>query len=146
MMREIAEALQHLHEQDITHGDLKMLNVLRVDNKSKLIDFDASASIGPIDSFIGAKFSSGNLSPELFHKLKNQTEIDEYNTYFEKISSDPNEADLWLKVMPVVCGKKGTFVVKTFLPPDKVGGNGKLPYDLIPASRGGDIWAFGVML
>ena len=56
LMYEVCKCLQHVHEQGIIHGDLKMLNILRVNGNIRIIDFDASC---PIGTEIGFKFSSG---------------------------------------------------------------------------------------
>jgi serine/threonine protein kinase len=77
MMQEIGEALKHCHQNGIIHGDLKMMNVVRVKGKMRLIDLDASAVMNQ-DSF-GMKFSSGVLPPEMFHHLSDKTSFDEYN-------------------------------------------------------------------
>ena len=41
--------MAHLHEKELMHGDLKLLNVVRFrrDNRLRLIDFDAAAKIVP---------------------------------------------------------------------------------------------------
>ena len=43
LMRETMECVQHLHEKGLVHGDIKMLNVVRLslDNRLRLIDLDA---------------------------------------------------------------------------------------------------------
>jgi serine/threonine protein kinase len=50
MLRQVFEAVRHLHEKNLMHGDLKMLNIVRfrIDNRLRLIDLDASAKIVPI--------------------------------------------------------------------------------------------------
>jgi serine/threonine protein kinase len=45
MMAEVAWALEHLHSKRVIHGDVKMLNILRVDNRMRLIDLDASCKV-----------------------------------------------------------------------------------------------------
>lgn len=60
--RQVAEAVKHIHSKGFIHGDLKPLNLVRVDADWKLIDFDASARIG-IDE-MGGKFSSAYCPPE----------------------------------------------------------------------------------
>jgi serine/threonine protein kinase len=72
MMQEVGEALHHCHEHGIIHGDLKMLNVVRVQGKMRLIDLDAAAVID--EEVCGAKFSSGILPPEMFCRLENKGE------------------------------------------------------------------------
>ena len=72
MMKELAEAIQYVHSQNLMHGDLKTLNVIRVDSRLRLIDLDAAAHIKKdnagefiepksteVEFFAGAKFSSG---------------------------------------------------------------------------------------
>ena len=59
MVREMIQCLAHVHEKGLSHGDIKMNNVVRVDEKLLLIDLDAVAKLGGEQSFIGAKFVSG---------------------------------------------------------------------------------------
>ena len=49
ILTQVFEAVAHLHEEELMHGDLKLLNVVRFrrDNRLRLIDFDASAKIVP---------------------------------------------------------------------------------------------------
>ena len=46
-MQQVMECVQHLHEKGLVHGDIKMLNVVRLalDNRLRLIDLDAAAKI-----------------------------------------------------------------------------------------------------
>lgn len=37
----IAQSLQHMHLKGFIHGDIKPLNIMRIDNRTKLIDLDA---------------------------------------------------------------------------------------------------------
>jgi tRNA A-37 threonylcarbamoyl transferase component Bud32 len=55
MVKTTAQAIEHLHEKKMIHGDLKLLNVVRVKEKLCLIDLDASAVIGE-GCYAGAKF------------------------------------------------------------------------------------------
>jgi serine/threonine protein kinase len=67
LLKGVAQAIQHLHENRIIHGDIKALNVVIKDEKTvQLIDLDASVNF---DEYAGAKFSSGVLPPEMFAKL-----------------------------------------------------------------------------
>lgn len=59
----IARALAHVHEKGFIHGDIKPLNIMRIDNRYKLIDFDAGAPIGV--GYSGSKFSSAYAPPEM---------------------------------------------------------------------------------
>ena len=49
ILSQVFEAVAHLHEKELMHGDLKLLNVVRFrrDNRLRLIDFDAAAKIVP---------------------------------------------------------------------------------------------------
>jgi serine/threonine protein kinase len=62
---EIAEALKHMHDHGVLHGDIKPLNIMRAGGRIKLIDLDAAANLK--DGFAGAKFSSAYAPPELVH-------------------------------------------------------------------------------
>jgi serine/threonine protein kinase len=139
MMKDTAEALSYLHSRGIMHGDIKMLNVLRLKTRLQLIDMDAAAVIG--ESFSGAKFSSGILPPEMFCKLDEEgvkmheeywrmqaRKIDGIGSTADQgtctaASIEENDGDfsmysasvvaLWEKVRPIRT-KRGTFVVKSF--------------------------------
>ncbi|KAF0714668.1 hypothetical protein As57867_003749, partial [Aphanomyces stellatus] len=134
LLQEIAELVKDLHERNIIHGDLKKLNVLRVDSHMRLIDMDAAAKVG---HDVGAKFSSGNLPPELFYRLKDDKEENMYTDYWkEMVVSNP---ELWEKVKP-----RHSWVVKTYYPSCEL--SDSLPYKLAKASPAMDMWAFGVMM
>ena len=137
MMKEVAEDLHHCHKNGIIHCDLKMLNVVRVNGRMKLIDFDAATVH---DGFAGSKFSSGILPPEMFHKLKTSEEGEKTKKYWSAFTDVEAMTELWKKVRP-----KGLFCVKSFY--DAEGPASKdLPYDLVHASPQLDIWSYGVML
>ncbi|KAK1735826.1 leucine-rich repeat protein [Skeletonema marinoi] len=60
---DLAKALNHLHsDHNLIHADVKPRNVVRIRGDNKLIDFDASISIG---ERLTEKFSSGYLPPEV---------------------------------------------------------------------------------
>eukprot|EP00985_Skeletonema_marinoi_P011237 scaffold5328_cov198-Skeletonema_marinoi.AAC.1 len=79
ILKQVFEAVKHLHGQKLMHGDIKMLNIVRfsLDNRLRLIDLDASARIvprgGDDETFAGAKFSSAALPPEMIKRI--DTEI-----------------------------------------------------------------------
>ncbi|KAF0718233.1 Aste57867_1802 [Aphanomyces stellatus] len=134
MLQEIAVLLQQLHENSIIHGDLKKLNVLRVHSHMRLIDMDGASKAG---QYFGLKFSSGNLPPELFHKLKDEKEKEIHLQYWHSIVGSNTE--LWEKVKP-----RNNWVVKTFhlsKDPQNI-----LPYEPVIATPALDMWAFGVMM
>ena len=58
-------ALQHLHFNGVIHGDVKSKNIMRSGHRVKLIDFDASVSIGK--DYVGAKCSSAFVPPEMIY-------------------------------------------------------------------------------
>lgn len=115
LMKEVGEALAYLHDQGVVHGDLKMLNVVRMNNRLSLIDLDASAKIG-LD-FVGAKFSSGILPPELVHSFadadqkKNFGDKEQFLQYFQNESDEEG-----LKRKPLFSSQpKQGYVVRTFV-------------------------------
>jgi serine/threonine protein kinase len=79
MMAELAAGVQHVHQKGVMHGDLKMMNAIRIMNRLKLIDMDAAATISK--NFAGAKFSSGVLPPEMFYQM-NEHELDSYISFW----------------------------------------------------------------
>lgn len=62
--RQVAEAIQHLHERGILHADLKPLNIMRSGSAWQLIDLDAAA---PFGSVAGLKSSTAYCPPEMIH-------------------------------------------------------------------------------
>lgn len=61
ILKNVAEAMDHLHLRNIMHGDVKALNVVRVNKKFLLIDMDACVCLnGGKDNYAGSKFSSGD--------------------------------------------------------------------------------------
>jgi len=138
------------------HGDIKSLNIVRFieDNHLHLIDLDAAGSTldeaqtedGTI-GYVGSKFSSASLPPELIYKLKDEEEEELYNEYWKEEKN--NNTELWKKISPVK-HKNGLFVIKTFkyesedntIPYEE----DSLPYDLVGASKSVDAWSLGVLL
>eukprot|EP01032_Pedospumella_encystans_P012153 gene12153-14082_t len=151
--RDIARALQALHSAGIMHGDVKLLNAIRLHNHMQLIDLDAAATID--EGFAGAKFSSGVLPPEMFAEL-DATQRAAFERYWHPFVA--KDADLWRKVKPVDIGDGKCIVVRCFVTDednvpvrcvsaedDKVP-DAVLPYDLVPATPAIDAWSFGVMM
>ncbi|KAF0714338.1 Aste57867_3915 [Aphanomyces stellatus] len=60
LLSEVLVGIQVLHEPGLVHGDLKKLNVLRVQNQLKLVDFVPAVRV---NQPLGAKVSSGILPP-----------------------------------------------------------------------------------
>ncbi|ETV93652.1 serine/threonine protein kinase, variant [Aphanomyces invadans] len=133
MLQEVAEMLLQLHANGVVHGDVKKLNVIRVDHHMRLIDMDAAT---PMHHPVGAKFSSGSLPPEMFYKLKNDGEVAQYTSYWAPhIQENP---ELWAKVQP-----RHGWVVKAFHGDPNAA---PLPYTLEKATPAVDVWAFGVLM
>ncbi|KAF0688910.1 hypothetical protein As57867_019496, partial [Aphanomyces stellatus] len=131
LLQQVAEGLQHLHDKGLVHVDLKKLNVVRVENRLKLIDLDAATEFR---SSVGAKFSSGCLPPELFYKLVSPEDLKMHFNHWTNDGSTNH--DLWQKVKP-----KGSFVVKSFQNEED-----KLPYAVVKAHPSLDVWAFGALM
>jgi len=135
-----------MHEKNLMHGDIKMVNIVRfrIDNKLRLIDLDASAKVGVAEeSFAGAKFSSAILPPEMIERIESDENLVEFNKYWEA----ENE-DLVTKVSPKPYrkhGVKGHYVVKSFRTEEGKPVEKGLPYTLVNASRSIDAWSLGVL-
>ncbi|RHZ15144.1 hypothetical protein DYB37_009645, partial [Aphanomyces astaci] len=133
MLHQVAEALAHLHDHGVVHGDLKKLNVLRVNHRMRLIDMDAAT---PFGAPVGAKFSSGSLPPEMFYKLQNDDEFAAIATHWQRTTTPHTLDDVWAKVQP-----RDQFCVKTFHESAST-----LPFQPVVASPALDVWAFGVLM
>ena len=110
LMQQVMECVQHLHEKKLVHGDIKMLNVVRLslDNRLRLIDLDAAAEISAFGgdvSYVASKFSSAVLPPECFAKL-NADQVTQFKSYFEGV-----DAELREKVAPKLDRKGASYVV-----------------------------------
>jgi serine/threonine protein kinase len=57
---QLAQAVQHLHNNGIIHGDIKPRNAVRIDDFWKLIDLEGGAAVG---SPVGLKQSTGYSTP-----------------------------------------------------------------------------------
>ena len=155
ILRQVFEAVKHLHEKNLMHGDIKMLNIVRlgIDNGLRLIDFDASTRIVPPgaeeESFAGAKFSSAILPPEMIERIETEEQLEEFNKYWE----GENDKDLVAKVAPKSYKEQGIvkaryYVVKSFRT-DEEGKpivDKRLPYKKLErALESIDLWSLGVL-
>eukprot|EP00966_Prymnesium_polylepis_P058807 1362209-Prymnesium_polylepis.1 len=131
------------------HGDLKMINIVRDqrDQRVRIIDFDGFAKFShdkDDSDYAGVKFSSGTLSPEMFHQIGEAKEVDQLREYW----SECNDA-LQKKVAPLRTKKGRAYVVKSFRTTDESTTEpadvNKLPYSPVSASDKIDVWALGVM-
>lgn len=141
IMRQVASALQHIHQRGIMHGDLTALNIARINGSMVLVDMDAAVEFGDAGSVTGGKFSSGVLPPEMFATLNRQQE-QEYEDYWQ-VDMKKN-SELWNKVRPVKLSNGRAIVVRT-VHPSRPDGSG-LPYEIVNASDMIDIWSFGLLL
>ena len=152
MLRQVFEAVKHLHEKNLMHGDLKMPNIVRfrIDNQLRLIDFDASARIVPMgeeeESFAGDKTSSALLPPEMIERIETEEQLEEFNKYWE----GEIDEDLKKKVEPKSIMEQGIvkarYVVKSFRTEGGKPVYTGLPYKLVRASAIIDAWALGVLM
>ena len=62
VFKQLVSAVDHMHQKGILHGDIKPLNIVRMDGRWLLIDLDAACEIGKQP--VGSKSSSAYLCPE----------------------------------------------------------------------------------
>jgi len=62
VFKQLVSAVDHMHQKGILHGDIKTLNIVRMDGRWLLIDLDAACEIGK--QTVGSKSSSAYLCPE----------------------------------------------------------------------------------
>lgn len=110
----LIKALAHLELKGILHGDVKLLNIVRIQQLAtstiKLIDMDAIATLNG-SGFVGAKFSSGVLPPEMFEVLDGDG-VDKFTSYWAKAC--PQQSELWRKIEPRWSRSGDAIVVKTW--------------------------------
>ncbi|GMI37051.1 hypothetical protein TeGR_g11827 [Tetraparma gracilis] len=141
LMKQVTEAVDHLHEKNLMHGDIKMNNVVRQNNRLRMIDFDAAADLGDGKSLAGSKFSSGVLPPEMFVPL-NSTELAAHTEYWANADSE-------LRKKVAARNAEGkSFAVKTFAvkEDDSPRDLDALPFHTLAASKSLDVWSLGCML
>lgn len=163
LLKDIAEAIDHLHSKGVMHGDIKALNIVRTDKSLKLIDLDASAYFydeTEIDETekdetekAGAKFSSSVLPPEMFAEL-NKCDTAKFVKYFEDIKE--SDQKLWKKIEPFGINRQQySCVVRCFNAKKEKklfhnrdnGITNTLGEDfLIKATPAIDIWSFGILM
>lgn len=156
---DILHSLTYIQTNQIIHGDVKLMNIVRLDNKLRLIDFDSAIHVNVRDDeavqYLGVKFSSGVLPPEMFYEFKNQEEVDLYLKYWQMRREDVKHdgIDLWKKVAPfkvpfigkTYCVRCYDIDKKTQLPRDL----SQLPYSLLIADEDTlkiDSWSYGLVL
>ena len=167
---DIAMTIKHLHDQNIIHGDISLSNFVRSKWRLQAIDLGASARWcrtndvnDKVDneaslSYLGRKFSSGSLPPEMIYLCNGHTDVNKFEAYFRQ---QKQIGSTWNKIKPKVCSNGDIYLVKTFLTsyvsktdPDKLSNvtrseimkKGFLPYDPILATPAADMWSFGTVL
>ena len=154
--KDIGEALRHMHERGVYHGDVKAMNCGRHKGRLKLLDLDAS--VAKEGGHFGSKFSSGAVPPWMIAKL-DEKGYNEFRSYFQGNGVEESHP-LWKKVKPLVQGSDCAYVVKTFISrreervsfsktvtEEHASKIGRLPYELEKADNASfDIWSFGVLL
>ena len=120
LMEQVMRCVDHVHTQGLVHGDIKMLNIVRLslDQRLRLIDLDAAVKICEIDSggsYVGLKFSSAVLPPECFAKL-DADQVAQFESYFKGDAdswdkASPADKELWEKVAPKVDNRGTSYVV-----------------------------------
>eukprot|EP00588_Corethron_pennatum_P028204 CAMPEP_0194315314 /NCGR_PEP_ID=MMETSP0171-20130528/12109_1 /TAXON_ID=218684 /ORGANISM="Corethron pennatum, Strain L29A3" /LENGTH=1557 /DNA_ID=CAMNT_0039071075 /DNA_START=43 /DNA_END=4713 /DNA_ORIENTATION=+ len=167
-VKTIANALKGLQAKNLCHCDLKMANCVRFNKDLKIIDMDASSEVLPDNDeikkredrfYVGKKFSSGILPPEMIHCIDEFTdhgkeELAKFQEYFKELKITDKEK--WKKIQPIRSskGKGKIYVVKTFLSEcdsnDTVkcikGEQDDLPYSPVLASESIDLWSLGVLI
>ena len=171
-LEDVLTTMKTLHEVGLCHGDLKTRNCVRINGHIYIIDLDGASEIPTVNDdesmdmdrsnaayYVGEKFSSGILAPEMIHRFQDKEDFDAFKSYFAELKG--NDFDHWEKVKPMI-HRECAYAVKTFLTTkrgtkrDIAGGEsytplivkdiGKLPYDLVLASEAIDLWSLGVLL
>jgi serine/threonine protein kinase/Ran GTPase-activating protein (RanGAP) involved in mRNA processing and transport len=139
---DIAKALQHLHSHPhrTVHADFKPRNIVRIHGDYKLIDFDASRTIG---SPLTEKFSSGYFPPEVAKmRFRPKEDLDELKKIVEVLKEEVVEL--------VLCGDFEGGLKKQNELSEVEGKVQQLqcsdPEAAVVATIEMDIWSFGVVL
>jgi len=158
---QIAQKLSILHDNGIIHCDLKLQNIVRMGEKLVVIDLDASAKKKTTKEsklasyFVGKKFSSGILPPEMIYCLKE----DDQKCFMDYFDHEDKKGWHWKKIKPMKSSSEDYFVVKTFeheiekivdhienVPVENLKIKVGLPYEPVEATTAIDLWSFGTIL
>ena len=116
---------------------------MSVGQKIKLIDLDASANFSK-GEFAGSKYSSGYVGPELIYQ--SDPSASTVSTPRSRTGGDASAATTdHVSMAPASHCQYGvrTFTIDPFGKPIT---SSSIPYDLVPASVGIDMWALGALL
>ena len=145
LMREVGLCLKHLHSKSVVHGDLKMLNVVRFNNRLRLVDMDSAIMLGDdrdVQYFgVPNSFSTGLVPPECVFKLESKEQLDQLDAYWAGYNGKEGT-----NLGPEKAGRYGEklYCLKT-CNDERIMANdesAKPPYELLPASVSFDLWAF----
>ena len=110
LLQMLIDALAHLESHKVIHGDIKLLNIVRVKGIIKLIDMDAVANLDG-SGFMGVKFSSGVLPPEMFVVLDGLG-VERFKEYWRE--DFEGRSELWRKIEPRWSNAGDAIVVKAW--------------------------------
>ena len=147
IMREVAQALLHLHSRGICHGNVRMRNVVCSNGRHCLVDLTSAANLEIFyiqdAELIGAEVVTGYLPPEMFVSLSHSQELQVENYW----KSCPAYETKWPRVRPFRLGgacycARAFDVDSSGVPRDLHA----LPYRPALALAQLDMWAYGLML
>mmetsp|Transcript_52154 Transcript_52154/g.62829 ORF Transcript_52154/g.62829 Transcript_52154/m.62829 type:complete len:2141 (-) Transcript_52154:63-6485(-) len=169
----VGNALKRLHEQNICHGDVRMRNILRMNDKKWVLSdlsscqLTSSETSAPNHMAENATFCSSVLPPELFARL-DSLDVKDYEQYWSmgefEIDEERDYSSMSFtrrvtrdKLKPRICADGSVHVVKSVRSvnsdgDDGLGGssngcnNALLPYEPVPVSESIDMWSFACML
>jgi ankyrin repeat protein/serine/threonine protein kinase len=150
----ILECVEHIHSRGIIHGNLKLNKFIRRNNRLHLIDFGAATSFATRNgtSYIGFKFSSGILPPEMFYEFKSKYEVEEYSKYWNIAERAADDFECVSRYTPFYdLTTKKSYAVRTYDidgESDQPRDIDKLPYEVIFAceqSQKIDSWMIGIL-
>ena len=73
VFKQLVSAVDHMHQRGVLHGDIKTLNIVRMDGRWLLIDLDAACELGK--QTVGSKSSSAYIAPEALFVSNDTTEV-----------------------------------------------------------------------
>ena len=93
-LQDVLTTMKTLHEAGLCHGDLKTRNCVRIEGHIHIIDLDGASEIPKMkddaiidksnaNSYVGAKFSSGILPPEMIYQFQGKAREEELAAYKE---------------------------------------------------------------
>ena len=149
LMYEVGVCLRHIHNKHLIHGDLKMLNVVRFQDRLRLVDMDSSIILkGGGAKYFGVpgNFSTGLLPPEMIYTFRDAGEIRAYEDYFESFKGSDEGKELYDSILQPQKGDEREdkrFCYRAYNP---VKSACAPPYALVEASESLDMWAFACMI